>query len=179
MLFRSGILHGAADLGIRIEGYESRMRPRQEALVPSGPSRSGPAPSGSVPAGVDGPDAAPGSVAVDAPRLYSRVKALARAQSADVAARLAAEGVEVIAARGKLTGPHTVLAGDREITAGVVLLATGGLPRQLPGAEPDGERILNWRHLYDLDELPSELIVVGSGVTGAEFASAYQAWAPR
>ena len=34
--------------------------------------------------------------------------------------------------------------------------------------------ILNWRQLYDLDELPAELIVVGSGVTGAEFASAYQ-----
>jgi NAD(P)H dehydrogenase (quinone) len=144
-----GILHGSADLGIRIEGYQGRMRPRQEAP--------------------------PGSVAVDAPRLYARVKALARAQSADVAARLAAEGVEVIAARGTLAGPHTVLAGGREIAAGVVLLATGGLPRQLPGAEPDGERILNWRQLYDLAEVPSELIVVGSGVTGAEFASAYQA----
>jgi dihydrolipoamide dehydrogenase len=68
-----------------------------------------------------------------------------------------------------------VVAGDREVTAGVVLLATGGVPRQLPGAEPDGERILNWRQLYDLAELPEELIVVGSGVTGAEFASAYQA----
>ena len=40
---------------------------------------------------------------------------------------------------------------------------------------PDGERILTWRQLYDLPELPEELIVVGSGVTGAEFAGAYQA----
>jgi dihydrolipoamide dehydrogenase len=40
---------------------------------------------------------------------------------------------------------------------------------------PDGERILTCRQLYDLPELPEELIVVGSGVTGAEFASAYQA----
>src|SRR6202035_4643186 len=40
---------------------------------------------------------------------------------------------------------------------------------------PDGERILTWRQLYDLTELPRELIVVGSGVTGAEFAGAYQA----
>jgi dihydrolipoamide dehydrogenase len=39
---------------------------------------------------------------------------------------------------------------------------------------PDGERILTCRQLYDLAELPEELIVVGSGVTGAEFASAYQ-----
>ena len=42
-------------------------------------------------------------------------------------------------------------------------------------AEPDGERILVWTQLYDLAELPPELIVVGSGVTGAEFAGAYQA----
>ena len=45
----------------------------------------------------------------------------------------------------------------------------------LPGVMPDGERILTCRQLYDLDELPPELIVIGSGVTGAEFASAYQA----
>jgi dihydrolipoamide dehydrogenase len=43
----------------------------------------------------------------------------------------------------------------------------------LPGCEPDGERILNWRQLYDLEKLPEHLIVVGSGVTGAEFVNAY------
>ena len=54
-----------------------------------------------------------------------------------------------------------------------MLIATGATPRVLPDAEPDGERILTWRQLYDLTELPEHLIVVGSGVTGAEFASAY------
>jgi dihydrolipoamide dehydrogenase len=140
-----GILHGSESLGIRLGDHAGA-------------------------AGAKGDPAA-----VDAGRLYGRVKSLARAQSADVAGRLAAEGVKVIAGRGRLASPHTVVVGDREIQAGVVLLATGGLPRVLPGAEPDGERILSWRHLYDLDELPAELIVVGSGVTGAEFASAYQA----
>ncbi len=142
-----GTLSGSAGLGIRIEGHDGRAR----AGAPGGP------------------------VTVDAARLNGRVKALAVAQSADVAARLAAEGVEVISGRGRLAGAHTVVVADREITAEVVLLATGGVPRQLPGAEPDGERILNWRQLYDLAELPEELVVVGSGVTGAEFASAYQA----
>ena len=123
----------------------------------------------------DGRDQPPARGTVDAPRLYGRVKALARAQSADVAVRLAAEGVEVVSGAGRLAGPRTVAVGDREITADAVLIATGARPRILPGAELDGERILNWRQLYDLDELPRELIVVGSGVTGAEFASAYQA----
>ncbi|HEX4060112.1 MAG TPA: NAD(P)H-quinone dehydrogenase [Streptosporangiaceae bacterium] len=118
--------------------------------------------------------------AVDAPRLYRRVKELARAQSADVAVRLAAEGVEVVPGPGRLTGPRTVVAaGGRVIDADAVLIATGARPRVLPDAEPDGERILTWRQLYDLGELPAELIVVGSGVTGAEFASAYQALGSR
>jgi NAD(P)H dehydrogenase (quinone) len=112
---------------------------------------------------------------VDAPRLYSRVRALARAQSADVAARLSAEGVKVITGSGTLAGPRAVVAGDTEVHADAVLIATGARPRILPDAEPDGERILTWRQLYDLPELPAELVVVGSGVTGAEFASAYQA----
>src|SRR5258708_4815767 len=112
---------------------------------------------------------------VDAPRLYSRVLALARAQSADVAGRLAADGVEVRSGAGRLVGPRTVAVGDAEVSADIVLVATGARPRVLPGAVPDGERILTARQLYDLSELPRELIVVGSGVTGAEFASAYQA----
>ena len=56
-----------------------------------------------------------------------------------------------------------------------MLIATGATPRVLPTAVPDGERILDWRQVYDLPELPEHLIVVGSGVTGAEFASAYLA----
>src|SRR5699024_7387077 len=65
---------------------------------------------------------------------------------------------------------------DGEIVdADVVLIATGALPRELSDAPSDGRRILNWTQLYELDELPEHLIVVGSGVTGAEFASAYRA----
>jgi dihydrolipoamide dehydrogenase len=113
--------------------------------------------------------------AVDAPRLYGRVLALARAQSDDVTARLCAEGVEVISGTARLAGPGVVAVGSRQIAADAILIATGAMPRILPGAEPDGERLLTWRQLYDLRELPPELIVVGSGVTGAEFAGAYQA----
>jgi dihydrolipoamide dehydrogenase len=57
----------------------------------------------------------------------------------------------------------------------MILVATGAHPRDLPEAKPDGERILTWTQLYGLTELPERLIVVGSGVTGAEFASAYNA----
>ena len=120
-----------------------------------------------------------GLATVNAARLYERIIDLARAQSRDITARVAAEDVRVIAAKGRLTAPGTVWAGDEEIKADAVLIATGALPRVLPGAEPDGERILTWRQLYDLTEVPRDLIVIGSGVTGAEFASAYQALGSR
>jgi len=111
---------------------------------------------------------------VNAVRLYERITDLARAQSRDITARIAAEDIKMIKAHGRLDGPGRGRAGEQEIRADAILIATGALPRVLPGAEPDGERILNWRQLYDLTELPRDLIVVGSGVTGAEFASAYQ-----
>jgi NAD(P)H dehydrogenase (quinone) len=122
----------------------------------------------------------PGPVSVshahtDAPRVYSRIKRLARAQSADVGVRLAREGVRVISGRAKLIRPGAVAVGDEVIGADTVLIAAGAHPRDLSGAMPDGERLLTCRQIYDLPELPSELIIVGSGVTGAEFASAYQA----
>ena len=124
---------------------------------------------------------APGaSVAVDLGAVNRRVKALAHAQSTDIRQRLEAEGVRVVEGRGRLDGPHTVIAQDgtgaeHRFEADTVLVAVGAAPRELPDAKPDGERILTWRQLYDLERLPERLVVVGSGVTGAEFASAYDA----
>ncbi|GAA3548352.1 NAD(P)H-quinone dehydrogenase [Nocardioides daeguensis] len=117
---------------------------------------------------------------VDLAKVNERVKALALAQSADIERRLTRDGVTVVRGRGRLDGPGRVIATAPDGTettydAGAVLLATGASPRTLPSAVPDGERILTWEQVYDLDEMPEHLIVVGSGVTGAEFASAYQA----
>lgn len=117
------------------------------------------------------------SVSVDLAQVNGRVNSLAKAQSDDIAARLERDGVEIVQGRGRLDGTEWVIAetagGERALRADVILLATGTHPRVLPDAQPDGERILTWTQLYGLTELPSRLIVIGSGVTGAEFASAY------
>ncbi|CAA9226869.1 MAG: NAD(P)H quinone reductase LpdA [uncultured Corynebacteriales bacterium] len=131
-----------------------------------------------------GPDGESGDVVVDAPLVNRRVKDLAAWQSEDVWQRLSGEGVRLLAGRGRFAAEQSGTARRIEVLdpagrvletveADVVLLATGATPRVLPGAEPDGERILTWRQVYDLTELPEHLVVIGSGVTGAEFASAY------
>ncbi|GAA1529058.1 NAD(P)H-quinone dehydrogenase [Kribbella lupini] len=123
----------------------------------------------------DGDDDPANSVSVEFTQVNQRVKALATAQSEGIARRLADEKIRVIRGRGSLDGPETVVVGDERLEADVVLIATGARPRILKGSEPDGERILTWEQVYELQELPEKLIVVGSGVTGAEFASAYDA----
>jgi pyruvate/2-oxoglutarate dehydrogenase complex dihydrolipoamide dehydrogenase (E3) component len=120
------------------------------------------------------------AVRVNVPTVNARVKALASAQSSDIAARLVREGIQVVRGTGRLDGSERVVAsladgGTETFDADVVLVSTGARPRVLPDATPDGERILTWTQVYDLEELPERLVVVGSGVTGAEFASAYQA----
>jgi pyruvate/2-oxoglutarate dehydrogenase complex dihydrolipoamide dehydrogenase (E3) component len=134
-----------------------------------------------------------GNVRVDLTSVNGRIKELAHQQSEDIRARLIREGVTVLAGAARFSVEQPARAHRLEVfavgdtvgdTAGsgavletveadVVLLATGGTPRVLDTAVPDGERILSWRDVYELTELPEHLIVVGSGVTGAEFASGY------
>ncbi|MFC8798193.1 NAD(P)H-quinone dehydrogenase [Promicromonospora sp. NPDC057138] len=117
---------------------------------------------------------------VDLQAVNKRVLALAGAQSADIRGRLEREGIRIIVGKGRLDGPSRVVAdlpdgSTTALDADSILLALGATPRTLPTAVPDGERILTWTQMYNLRELPERLIVVGSGVTGAEFAGAYNA----
>jgi NAD(P)H dehydrogenase (quinone) len=109
-----------------------------------------------------------------------RVLSLAAAQSADIRAGVEAHGVRWVEGVGRLGAGGEVTVdrhdgGTESLAPDVVLVATGAHPRVLPEAMPDGDRILTWEQLYGLSETPERLVVVGSGVTGAEFASAYQA----
>ncbi|MBK7722049.1 MAG: NAD(P)H-quinone dehydrogenase [Austwickia sp.] len=139
----------------------------------------------------------PGSV--DLSTVNARVRSLASAQSQDIRRRLERDGVAIVEGSGRLLsrahvpergGPERNVPGDwrhhrvevtdaagarQELPADTVLVAVGARPRTLAQALPDGERILTWTQLYQLRSLPERLIVVGSGVTGAEFASAYDA----
>ena len=132
-----------------------------------------------------------GASPVDLAAVNARVRELATAQSHDIATSLAGRGVRVLAGTGRVAGKvqgprggHRVVWSARvgttpssrgELVADVLLVATGARPRVMPDAVPDGERILTWTQLYGLTGLPEHLVVVGSGVTGAEFAGAYRA----
>ncbi len=129
--------------------------------------------------GTDGKPLKP-EVAINLAAVNKRLLSLARQQSDDMRATLVEAGVRIISGHGRLEGPGAVVVStapggtdfDR-VEADTLVVSVGAAPRELPTARPDGERILTWTQLYDMPALPEHLIVVGSGVTGAEFASAY------
>lgn len=123
-------------------------------------------------------------VAVNLAAVNKRLLGLAQQQSEDMKAALIRAGVKIIQGDGRLDGSHRVVVSTgtgkkrtdfESIDADTIIVSVGASPRVLPTAIPDGERILTWTQLYTLDSVPEHLIVVGSGVTGAEFASAYTA----
>jgi dihydrolipoamide dehydrogenase len=93
-------------------------------------------------------------------------------------------GVETLQGSGALTAPHEIsITGSdgvvSDITARNILLATGSVPRNLPGMEPDGTRIWTSREALSPEKLPSTLLVIGSGAIGSELAWFYRSLGVR
>jgi dihydrolipoamide dehydrogenase len=88
---------------------------------------------------------------------------------------LKARGVTTIEGSGRLTSPTTVQVGDSTITGKKIVLATGSYSKSLPGLELGG-RVIDSEKALDLDFVPRKVAVLGGGVIGVEFASAWKSF---
>lgn len=83
----------------------------------------------------------------------------------------------MIQGTGRLVGPHQVEVdgkdGKRVLSTRFVMIASGSVPRDVPVAKADGERILNSDHILKLERVPKSIAVLGAGAVGTEFASLY------
>jgi dihydrolipoamide dehydrogenase len=82
--------------------------------------------------------------------------------------------VTVVPGTGSLVdarGRHVRVSDGSELQGDGLILATGSLPRSLPGLEFDGERILHSDHVLTLTEVPGRVLIIGAGAIGCEFAS--------
>jgi dihydrolipoamide dehydrogenase len=86
-------------------------------------------------------------------------------------------GITTFAGTGTLGPDHVVaVSGGEEsvrLVGESVVLASGSLPRTIPGFEIDGERIVNSDDVLSLEHLPAEVAVIGGGAIGCEFASMF------
>jgi dihydrolipoamide dehydrogenase len=82
-------------------------------------------------------------------------------------------GINIVEGDGRLTGPKTVAVNGDTYTGTNLILATGSYSRTLPGLDIDGQRVITSEHALVLDHVPQSAIVLGGGVIGVEFASAW------
>jgi dihydrolipoamide dehydrogenase len=84
--------------------------------------------------------------------------------------------ITYVSGAGRLVGPTTVEVDGQQYTGTNVVLATGSYSKSLPGLEIDGERVIASEHALTLDRVPTSAIVLGGGVIGVEFASAWRSF---
>jgi len=84
--------------------------------------------------------------------------------------------ITYVEGEGRLVGPTAVGVGDRTYEGRHVLLATGSEPKSLPGLQIDGDRIISSDHALRMEHVPGSVVVLGGGVIGVEFASAWRSF---
>jgi dihydrolipoamide dehydrogenase len=84
--------------------------------------------------------------------------------------------IEVVQGHGRLVSATAVEVDGRTIEGRHVLLATGSVPKSLPGLEIDGERVITSDHALAFEHVPGSAIVLGAGAIGCEFASVWRAF---
>jgi dihydrolipoamide dehydrogenase len=113
----------------------------------------------------------------DIAKVVARSRAVAKQLNQGVTHLMKKNKITVVMGEGKLTGKGKLaVAADgktTELMAKHVIVATGARARELPFATSDGKRIWTYRHAMTPPEMPTELLVIGSGAIGIEFASFY------
>jgi dihydrolipoamide dehydrogenase len=84
--------------------------------------------------------------------------------------------IAFVEGHGRLVSPTAVEVDGRRLEARHVVLATGSVPRSLPGLELDGDRVLSSDHALRLERVPASVVVLGGGVIGCEFASVWRSF---
>ncbi len=84
---------------------------------------------------------------------------------------LSEAGAELIYGHARLTGTHEVTVGDKRYRAERILIATGGTPF-IPDF-PGREHLLSSDQIFDLDQLPEQMLIIGGGYIACEFAGIF------
>jgi dihydrolipoamide dehydrogenase len=118
-----------------------------------------------------------GAIEADLAAVVKRSRGVAKQLNAGVTHLMKKNKIAVHMGEGTLTGPTSLTVkgekGEEKLTAKHVIVATGARARELPFAKSDGKRVWTYRHAMTPTEMPSKLLVIGSGAIGIEFASFY------
>ena len=118
-----------------------------------------------------------GEIEADLDAVVKRSRGVAKQLNQGVTHLMKKNKIAVHMGEGTLTGPTSLTVksdkGEEKLTAKHVIVATGARARDLPFAKADGKRVWTYRHAMTPTEMPTKLLVIGSGAIGIEFASFY------
>ncbi|AUH62819.1 dihydrolipoyl dehydrogenase [Paracoccus zhejiangensis] len=114
-------------------------------------------------------------IGYDLEKVVARSRGIAKQLSGGIGHLFKKNKVTPIMGEAKLVAPGKITVktdkGVEEITAKNIIIATGARARELPGLEPDGKRVWNYKAALLPPHMPKKLLVIGSGAIGIEFAS--------
>jgi dihydrolipoamide dehydrogenase len=118
-----------------------------------------------------------GQIEADLAAIVKRSRGVAKQLNQGIGHLMKKNTIAVHMGTGTLTGATSLSVkgekGEEQLTAKHIIVATGARARDLPFAPADGKRVWTYRHAMTPTELPSKLLVIGSGAIGIEFASFY------
>lgn len=120
-----------------------------------------------------------GSPSYEFPKIQQYKNRVVERLNRGVAGLLKKNKVEVRQGFGKIREPGVVQVNGDSIRARFILIATGSVPKTLPGIPVDGKSVLTSDHLWTLSDVPASLLVIGGGAIGVETASTFQAFGTR
>src|SRR5512146_1650061 len=113
-------------------------------------------------------------LSADYAEVIRRSRKVADRMSRGVSYLFKKNGIEFITGNAAIASPGTVRAGEEELQAANILVATGTAVRGLPGIEPDGTAVLTSDDALAQESLPRSVAVLGGGAVGVEFAYVYR-----
>jgi dihydrolipoamide dehydrogenase len=113
---------------------------------------------------------------IDVPGVHSYKDKVVSGLYKGLAGLIKSKKITVVEGEGRLAGPNRVVVGDQIFEGRHVVLATGSVPKSLPGLDIDGDKVISSEHALVLDRVPSSVVVLGGGVIGVEFASVWRSF---
>lgn len=108
-------------------------------------------------------------------RVLAHKNALVQGLSRSIETKCLGKGIEIVSGSARFISPHEIEVLDRgggrtAFAAESIIIATGSRPAAIPGTPCDGVSIITSDEALDLQQLPTTLVIIGSGAVGAEFA---------
>ncbi len=113
---------------------------------------------------------------IDVPGVHSYKDKVISGLYKGLAGLIKSKKITVVEGEGRLAGPNRVVVNGQVYEGRNVVLATGSVPKSLPGLDIDGEKVISSDHALVLDRVPTSVVILGGGVIGVEFASVWRSF---